>query len=190
MNKFILHIHDIYIDMSTKIITHGDTDGVISATLIKLIEDGQVYFSHPHALLEDIMNFAERDDRIYILDIALDEKLWRKVVDILNKYGEKGKVIYFDHHPRPLEFRDSMFKNVTYVNESGRSTSEIVHEYYREKMPLEASRLALLGGIGDYSDETPYMRKLYSYWDKRMIYFEAGILSQALEASRRLHKFK
>jgi len=178
--------------MSIKIFTHGDVDGVASAALISMYikKDYEIIFTHPHGLLKDLKEFSSVGDTLYILDIALDEVSWPDTIKLLQKYGERNKVMYFDHHPTPLRFMKTKLKNIAFIHEAGRSTSELVHEYYRDKLPIEAGRIALYGAIGDYSDETPYMRRLYSYWDKRMIYFESGILSQGLEASRRMYDFK
>ncbi|MEM4789187.1 MAG: DHH family phosphoesterase, partial [Ignisphaera sp.] len=50
--------------------------------------------------------------------------------------------------------------------------------------------IALYGAIGDYLDETPWIKYEISKWDKRAIYLEAGILIQGLEGSRRDYNFK
>jgi len=178
--------------MSTKIFTHGDIDGIASATIAYLIENkgADIIFTHPHGILYDLNEFSEIGDRIYILDIALDERLWMDVIKKLNEYASKNIVIYVDHHPYPTGFDPGQLKNIEYIHRLNKSTSELIHKRFRDELDIEAGRVALYGAIGDYSDETRYIRKLYSYWDKRMIYFEAGILSQALEASRRMYDFK
>jgi len=178
--------------MSTKIFTHGDIDGLASGTIAYLIEDrdSDIIFTHPHGILHDLSEFSELGDKIYVLDIALDEKIWRDVIEKLNEYASKNMVIYVDHHPHPIGFNPDQLKNIEYIHGLNKSTSELIHKRFRDELDIEAGRIALYGAIGDYSDETHYIRKLYSYWDKRMIYFEAGILSQALEASRRMYDFK
>ena len=52
------------------------------------------------------------------------------------------------------------------------------------------SRVAIYGAISNYLDETPWVKKTLENWDKRTIYFEAGVLSQGLEGARKLYEFK
>ena len=47
------------------------------------------------------------------------------------------------------------------------------------------NRVAIYGAIGDYADNTPFIQGLLRDWDKRTLYFEAGILIQGLERNRR-----
>lgn len=173
------------------ILTHGDCDGVCSAAQMKYIyPDADVFFTHPHGILGDLTSkYDSRIKEIYILDIALDESIWRNVVGKLNEISRTTKVFYIDHHPPPKELNNRGL-NFRYINMKGCSTSEIVYKLFSDRVGFDLSRVALFGAIGDYSDETDFVKKLYDLWDKRMIYFEGGLLSQALEGSRREYEFK
>jgi RecJ-like exonuclease len=52
------------------------------------------------------------------------------------------------------------------------------------------SRVAIYGAIGDYADDSEFMQLIISYWDKRMLYFESGLLSQGLDYIRRDYRSK
>lgn len=168
------------------IFTHGDTDGVAAAALAKVVyKDAKVFFTHPHGLFHDLLANVNVNDNLIILDIALDERLWKDTVNFLSSI--KGEVLYIDHHPLPEQFQQPSFE---FIHKVGVSTSELIYKYFRHVLPREYSRVALFGAVGDYSDETDYIKSLYNLWDKRLIYFEAGILCQGLEASKRMYDFK
>jgi len=57
-------------------------------------------------------------------------------------------------------------------------------------MSPDMSRVAIYGAIGDYRDNTPLITELTKTWDKRSLYFEAGILSQGIEIGRKDYDYK
>ncbi|MEM2755625.1 MAG: DHH family phosphoesterase, partial [Candidatus Methanomethylicia archaeon] len=46
-------------------------------------------------------------------------------------------------------------------------------------------RIMLIGAVADYADDTLYVKEILSRWDKRSIYFEAGVLVNGLESFRK-----
>ncbi len=177
------------------ILTHGDCDGVCSAALYKSIikSNATIFFTHPHGILSDLNNNIETNDydKIVILDIALNETTWPNLIHTLNNLSKNCDVdiTYIDHHPLPDTYSNPPIK-FKFIWSEGRSTSELTFQFLGDKMDKWMSRVALYGAIGDYSDETPFMRKMYGMWDKRLIYFEGGILTQALEGSKREYDYK
>lgn len=80
---------------------------------------------------------------------------------------------------------------MTWIHDTCCSASELTYRFFEgEGLDPEYSRIALYGAIGDYLDETPWVKKELDRWDKRSIYLEAGILIQGLEGSRKDHEFK
>jgi len=173
-------------------LVHGDSDGVCSGALLKayLEKKGEVsvYFTHPVGLVKDLSEFTSQGDHIYIADIALDEKTFRQVVELLEKRGEAGKVVYIDHHPLPEEFRG--VNNVEFIHDPCCSASELTYRYVEKYLDPDYSRVGLYGAIGDYIDETPWVREHLARWDKRFVYYEAGVLIQGLEGTGRQYDFK
>jgi len=94
-------------------------------------------------------------------------------------YSDKGELIYIDHHPGPLGIS---IKDIpgTVVYDIYCSSSELTYMFFEEQLGFEYSRVAVYGAIGDYLDETPWVKEVLEKWDKRSIYFEAGVLSQGL----------
>ncbi len=164
---------------------HGDGDGVVSASLVKHIRPrAKVFFSHPAGLYGDLRELGIHDE-IYILDIAITELHRTELVDFLNELVRRGsRVVYIDHHPLPALGRVGF----EMVHEEGVSASELTFRTMLGHGDMD--RVALYGAIVDYMDLTPWAQGRMRYWDKREIYYEAGILALGLEGSRREYGLK
>lgn len=176
------------------IFAHGDSDGVSSAALVTAFLEqrgwgSRVVFTHPVSLLSDLREFADECDGVFIVDVALDELRKSELMAALGELSGNRKVIYVDHHPLPSGFAAP--KNVVWVHDLCCSASELTFRYLDSLgFDSEYSRLALYGAVGDYLDETLWVKQGMSRWDKRAVYLEAGILIQGLEGSRRDYEFK
>lgn len=176
------------------IVAHGDGDGVSSASLLKAYLESkgctiEVYFSHPVGLLEDLKAFAQASSEVYIADIAVNELHAQELFALLEEMSKSKKVVYIDHHPLPEDYiRPS---GIEWVYSTCCSASELTYHYLSKKnLDPEYARIALYGAIGDYLDETPWVREELMKWDKRSVYLEAGVLVQGLEGARRDYEFK
>ena len=176
------------------IFTHGDSDGVASAaiTVAALREkynDIRVYFSHPAGLYGDLNEFYSSGSDLVVLDIALSELHLNSLLERFEQISKKNNLVYIDHHPEPLGLSIRDLPGQVFHDLSA-STSELTYRFFEEYLDYDMVRIALYGAISDYLDETPWVKRMLEYWDKRDIYYEAGVLSQGLEGSRRLHDFK
>jgi len=175
------------------VLAHGDSDGVCSAALVlaalrRDYSEVNVVFTHPAGLIEDFTSSARGD--VVIVDVALSERNIKDLLAALNNYND-GNITYIDHHPEPISVNLSDL-NINVVHSLSMSASELTFKYYSKlgKLSSEYERVALYGAIGDYRDETPWVKNVLEKWDKRQVYFEAGILIQGLEGSRRMYDFK
>ncbi len=161
--------------MRNLIITHGDIDGICSGALALSALSGKadVLFSNPMGLIEDL-RAADSYDAIFITDIAIDEGSMRLLRKRFEELTGKKEVTYIDHHPLPKDWPADNLRH-----DEDRCTSELVHEYLRASLPKEMERVLVMGALGDYDDRTPYINKILMDWDKRSLYFQAGILIQA-----------
>lgn len=182
--------------MKTVLLVHGDSDGVVSGALAYKFftikhknQPLEVFFSHPAGLHVDLKEFATPGDTIFIADIALSELHLEELMKLFKKYNDKGELIYVDHHPEPLGVSVKEIPG-TVVYDMDCSSSELTYRFFEEQLGFEYSRVAVYGAIGDYLDETPWVKEVLEKWDKRSVYFEAGVLSQGLEASRKMYDFK
>ncbi|QQG39609.1 MAG: phosphoesterase [Candidatus Aenigmatarchaeota archaeon] len=124
-----------------------------------------------------------------ILDIALHDEDAPLILAELKRISSKYELLYIDHHPLPNGTRDRDVPD-EYVHDTNRSTAELAYMYLHEKLPREFSRIALYGAIGDYADDTNWITKELEKWDKRIIYFQAGILLEAMGEARHLYDLK
>ncbi|MCD6428546.1 MAG: DHH family phosphoesterase [Desulfurococcales archaeon] len=179
--------------MNLTILAHGDSDGVCSAALVAaaLREDYRevkVVFTHPAGLLSDFRESAKGD--VVIVDVAISEHYVREL-EIAFKNYRHGIITYIDHHPEPLSLNPREL-SIEVVHSLTSSASELTYKYFTKlgKLGREYERVALYGAIGDYLDETAWVKQTLEKWDKRQIYFEAGVLIQGLEGSKKMYDFK
>ncbi|MEM4224739.1 MAG: DHHA1 domain-containing protein [Desulfurococcaceae archaeon] len=180
--------------MKCIVLAHGDSDGVASASLVKAYFDNlnysvEVVFTHPAGLLSDLKEFVKDHEVVFIVDVALNELHATEILNNLSTLANRARVVYVDHHPLPEDLRLTL--NVDVVYDTCCSASELTYRYLH-KMGLgsDYARIALYGAIGDYLDETPWVKQELDNWDKRSVYLEAGILIQGLEGARRDYEFK
>ncbi len=172
------------------IVAHGDTDGVTSASLaLSIYPDSQIFFSHPVGLFSDLKELGSNFEKILILDIALNEIHLKDLLELFKKYSKNVEIIYIDHHPPPLSIKLKELPIEVFHRETA-CTAELTFRYFSEKLDPSMSRVALYGAIGDYALNTDFVREQLKAWDIRALFFEAGVLSQGLEGSRRMYDFK
>ncbi len=177
------------------LLVHGDSDGVVSGALAYAYYTMKgysvdIYFTHPVDLVRDLSEFAKPGDNIFIADIALSEKHLGEIKELFRKYSRSGELVYIDHHPEPLGLDIRELEGYI-VHDTSCSASELTYKFLHSMgLDSEYERVALYGAIGDYLDETPWVKKCLLDWDKRSIYFEAGILIQGLEGSRKEYDYK
>lgn len=172
-----------------KIFAHGDTDGLTSAVLVAKafgVDAHSVHFSRPTQLLSDLKNSSEHT---VVLDIAIHETDAKEILKELTRIANKHELLYIDHHPLPTNVREEGVPD-DYVHDLNRSTAELAYAYLKEKLPREFARIALYGAIGDYADDTVWIKRELERWDKRIIYFQAGVLLEALGEARHEYEFK
>ncbi len=166
--------------MVAKILAHGDTDGICSAALVKArFPEAEVWFTRPITLLRDL-NELELGTVVSILDIAISETHKGEIFKRMRELAQKDEVLYIDHHPLPPETLKKDVPATQFAHEIGVSTSEITFRLFESDINPDLDRVALWGAIADYCEETEFVRDGLSKYDRRTIYMEAGLLSQAL----------
>jgi RecJ-like exonuclease len=173
--------------MGTVIIVHGDTDGLCSGAIaLNKYPDAKIWFSHPVGLLDDVRRIEA--DRIIICDLAISEREKGELFEEFLKISSTSELIYIDHHPLPLDTIAGDIPATHTIRDLTKSSSELTYTHFgNEDMKL----VALFGAISDYSDRTEFVRKTLDIYDKRTIYLEAGLLSQALAVQgKRDYEFK
>jgi single-stranded-DNA-specific exonuclease len=127
-------------------------------------------------LTKDFEAFAEGG--VYIVDVAIAEEVRRA-------FRSYGRVVYIDHHMLSVDL-----PGMEVVHVVGSSASELTYRHLGGRLPRLYSRVAPYGAIGDYLDHTEWVEEALETWDRRLVYFEAGVLMQGLERARKDHEFK
>lgn len=166
--------------MEQLILAHGDCDGVCAASIVLAArKDAKVVFTNPAGLLSELKSIEAGS--ITILDVALTSKHKDEIASEFKRLESRCEVVYLDHHPLPQGLSMSRLPVKTLKGIRGTCASELAYTYFKDWLEPEMSRVAVYGAIGDYSDNTPGVRRMLEKWDKRELYLEAGILVAALE---------
>ncbi len=144
------------------VLVHGNSDGVAAASLIvaalrKSYDGVAVRLTHPMGLLGDFREFARGD--VVIVDVALCEIHAEALAREFRRYP--FKIIYIDHHPPPLTFSLSEL-NAELIRPRGSEevlASELTFRTFMNRLSRDYDRVALYGAIGDYADETAWVRE-------------------------------
>lgn len=161
--------------METMILTHADCDGICAgAVALAKFPGASVFFTKPVSICEDLRNTDAK--RIVILDIAINKADAQKFLKAVE--DKQSKVMYFDHHPLQNEVKKRLGQILElFVHDERSSTSELVYRRFQKDLPKEMVWTALYGAIGDYSEDTDFVRNQITSWDKRAIYFEVCTIS-------------
>lgn len=143
-----------------------------------------VYFSNPVSILPDIEQ-ARGYDQVIVCDIAINISTANILKDKIDSIARDATVFYIDHHPLPEGFDAPWL-----INDEGASASELTYVGFRDKLDPAMSRVSLYGAIADYRDNTEFVCQTLLDWDKPGVYYQAGTLSQGMEAGRRDYDFK
>ena len=166
--------------MAVKILAHGDADGICSAAIAKArFSEAEVWFTRPVTLLRDLQE-VELGTTTIILDIAMNERQKTEIFDRLRELAQVSEVVYIDHHPLPPATLKRDVPATHVMHAIGTSTSELIFRLFQSELNPDLDRIALWGAIADYAEETEFVREGLNKYDRRTIYMEAGLLSQAL----------
>ncbi len=161
------------------ILTHSDSDGICAGAIAyAAYPDAEIRITRPSTILTDLKALAAHDrlDKVIILDISFDESDYQNVLNYLYNMHSKGaEIIYIDHHPLPGSLGGKMPDFI--INDTTRSATELSYEYFKNP---DMIFVAFYGAIGDYFDNTEFIQNSLKDFDKRTIYFEAGLLTLAL----------
>ncbi|MFQ5800356.1 MAG: DHHA1 domain-containing protein [Candidatus Hydrothermarchaeales archaeon] len=174
--------------MDNAILVHGDTDGVCSAAIaLNRYPGASVWFTHPVGLLGDIRGI--KADRYILCDLAISEREKAELFEEFLRLSSDSELIYIDHHPLPLDTIAGDIPATHVIRDLTKSSSELTYTHFGKK---NMELVAIFGAISDYyTDTTDFVRKTLETYDKRTIYLESGLLSQALGAQgKRDYRFK
>ena len=171
-----------------RILAHGDVDGICSAALVRSIyPKAHIDFAEPYQLVEELRVLSRWDTAI-ILDLGVNVTQGIEAREAFREASRSCDIIYVDHHPFPPGVTEETLGCKEIFHDKGVSTSELAWRFFRPSDSLDF--VALLGGIGDYQENTPLMKKLLEKYTQRLSRLEELLLEYALEANRGNDLFK
>lgn len=167
-----------------------DTDGICSATLIKVAFDVQKVILVDYAnLISKLEKIAASDGKIqqlFICDLGLSKKNEQRFVELLGMITSGGaEVTYIDHHDVRKETMQALKKaGVTLIHTSEECTSIQVYSKYKKKLPQRADFLAAMGALTDYLETKPIASSIVPRFDRQFLMLESTALSYMISASQ------
>jgi RecJ-like exonuclease len=177
--------------LAVRIIPHGDTDGICAAALVKArFPEAEVWFSRAVTLLRDLQQEVEPGMTIFILDVAINEAQKTQIFKRMQELAKKGEVIYIDHHPLPPDTLKKDLPVTQLMHSIGESASALTFKFLQAGLDPDLDRVALWGAIADYTEGAKIVQEGLNKYDRRTIYMEAGLLSQALDQASGDYHYK
>ncbi|NWF94964.1 MAG: hypothetical protein HXY34_02380 [Candidatus Thorarchaeota archaeon] len=169
--------------MTSVVLSHGDLDGITSGAIALLAFPGSTFqFTRPATIHQDLHRLSKSPPSVIsISDIAVNVQTFDRIVQAVESFPETTIIHWTDHHPLAERNRRLLSQKVELFHETGPCAAELVFRKFGRNLPDHAVRLALYGAIGDYCDQTAFASARFEDFDKRTLYFEAGILVQALQ---------
>jgi single-stranded-DNA-specific exonuclease len=157
------------------ILTHADCDGMCAGAIaLAKFPGAGVFFTKPISICEDLV--STEAERIVICDIAINKAEQQRLVQAIR--GNRARIMYFDHHPLPKDFKKQLSGMLeVFVHDEHASSSELIYRHFQRELPKEMVWPALYGAIGDYEEDTEFVRSQITSWDKRAIDFEECVIS-------------
>ncbi|MFN4133824.1 MAG: DHHA1 domain-containing protein, partial [Candidatus Hadarchaeales archaeon] len=146
-------------------------------------------FTRPVNLLRDL-NSIEPGTTLFIADVAISESDKENIFNRMRELAKLSEVVYVDHHPLPYNTLKKDIPATQMAHELGTSASELTFRLLIDDEKSDLDRLALWGAIADYCENTPFVQEGLNKYDRRTIYMEAGLLSQALGEAGGDYAFK
>lgn len=189
---------DKFVQANVGVVSHGDADGICSSAIIKSKNPGALVLfskaSELHKTIKQISNWAKTLDTLYIVDVAINPKSQKFVLDRLKKAKKQFSIIYIDNHLLPWEVKNSSYEikevNIhdyvdVYLRKENWSSSALTFTtLYGEGVDviIENRKQALLGAYGaisDYAKKCTLLKQILDLWDESSIYYQAFLLKQA-----------
>ncbi len=159
--------------MKITILTHSDCDGMCAGAIaLSRFPRAEVFFTKPASFADDLEECTS--DKIIICDIAFTPNDREKLKHIIKE--KPAKMLYFDHHPLDEGTKSFLKKHLELHHSPDMSASEIIYRHFKDEIPPERVWIAIYGAIGDYCENTEFVKRVEKDWDVRALYFEVSTL--------------
>ena len=164
--------------LPTASITHGDdVDGLISGALLIRLFDAKVIPANYDDLEEALTGIGDDVDQLFITDLNLREAL----LPLIEGIRRHASVTIIDHHPMEGSLGDRLRElGVEIVHDTRDCASTLVYDHFKDRLEVDAARLAAYAAISDMFEDGPIASRLMDGMDRKFVQNEALMLSAAL----------
>ena len=164
--------------MPTANITHGDDlDGLTCGALLIHLFDAVVTPANYDDLEEALASVRKDVNRLFITDLNLREAL----IPLIEGITAHASVTIIDHHPMETGLaRHLRGLGVEIVHDLRDCASALVYDHFKDKLEIDAARLAAYAAVSDMFEDGPIASRLMDGMDRKFVQHEALMLSAAL----------
>ncbi len=142
------------------IITHGDIDGLVAASILysylnRLSKKVRIITSQPYTLYHAIARlytYINELERVYIIDLGLDEDVWKRIKPLVELLVKKVKIFWIDHHLTTLSLAEELANlGIALIFSIDKCASTIVFQMLSKKLDDVNfyKKLTLIGEVYD-----------------------------------------
>ena len=163
-------------------IIHGDdVDGLTCGAFIKRVKGGEFYLANYDNIDSALRKVVPPVDTLYICDLNIPEKFESELVRI-RKFAS---INIIDHHQMSPEFLERLETlGVNIRLETSDCAAMLVYDTFKDKLGLEAQRLAAYAAISDMFEDGPLADPILSKMDRKFAQHEAQLLTHALSSDQ------
>ncbi len=168
--------------MPTANITHGDdVDGLTCGALLIHLFDAIVTPANYDDLEEALTDVGKNVDRLFITDLNLREAL----LPLIEGITTHASVTIIDHHPMEASLAKRLSGlGVEIVHDTRDCASALVYDHFRDRLEVDAARLAAYAAVSDMFEDGPVASRLMDGMDRKFVQHEALMLSAALGSNQ------
>ena len=168
--------------MLTASITHGDdVDGLTCGALLIRLFDAKVIPANYDDLEKALACIGEDVEQLFITDLNLREVL----LPLIEAIRKHASVIIIDHHPMDISLSNSLKRlGVEIVHDTRDCASALVYDHFKDRLELDAARLAAYAAVSDMFEDGPVASQLMDGMDRKFVQEEALLLSFALNCDQ------
>lgn len=155
-----------------------DVDGCACAGLIKLAAKARFLLTDYGRINECLRTIRDHYDFVYLCDLGINETN----LEELDRIRGFAELTYVDHHPLDEDLVERLKgMGVEIVHDLRDCASVLAFNLLHEILPRDAGLLASYAAVSDRLENGPIARELIQRYDRDFVYFEAMLLTHALD---------
>jgi single-stranded-DNA-specific exonuclease len=158
-----------------------DADGICSAALSLAANGGTFALTDYDELIDALARIPSGVDDLVICDLGTDPSRFPQFKTAIESLAKKLRVTYVDHHFLTDAMKAELAGlGIRMVHDTGECSSMLTYTTFRERLPVRANYLAMMGAVTDYMDSSPLAGRMMERFDRQFVLLESTLLSYAI----------